>query len=52
MNSAARKTAARERRLNRLAALCGASLLFLVGLAVLPALLGLLWALVGLVFTF
>jgi hypothetical protein len=52
MNSAARKTAARERRLDRLAALCGASLVFLVGLAVLPALLGLLWALVGLVFTF
>ena len=51
MNAAARKAAARERRLDRLAALCGASLVFLVGLAVLPALLGLLWALVGLVFT-
>ena len=52
MNSAARKAAARERRLNRLAALCGASLVFLVGLAVLPALLGLIWATIALLFTF
>ena len=51
MNAAARKTAARERRLNRLAALCGASLVFLVGLAVLPAILGIVWASVALVFT-
>jgi len=51
MNAAARKAAARERRLNRLAALCGASLVFLVGLAVLPAILGIVWASVALVFT-
>ena len=51
MNSAARKAAARERRLDRLAALCGASLVFLVGLAVLPAILGIVWASVALVFT-
>ena len=52
MNAAARKAAARERRLNRLAALCGASLVFFVGLAVLPALLGLIWATIALLFTF
>jgi len=52
VNKAHQAYLARERRLDRLAALCGASLVFLVGLAVLPALLGLLWALVGLVFTF
>ena len=52
MNKAHQAYLARERRLDRLAALCGASLVFLVGLAVLPALLGLIWATIALLFSF
>ena len=51
MNSAARKARARERRLDRLAAVCGMALVLFVGLAVLPALLGLAWAATALLFT-
>jgi hypothetical protein len=52
VNKAHQAYLARERRLDRLAALCGASLVFLVGLAVLPALLGLIWATIALLFSF
>ena len=52
VNRAHRAYLARERRLDGLAALCGASLVFLVGLAVVPALLGMLWFLVALALTF
>ena len=51
MNSAARKAYERDARLNRWAAWAGMALITLLGLAVMPAILGIVWASVALVFT-
>jgi len=51
MNSAARKAYERDARLNRWAARVGMFLMALLGLAVMPAILGIAWASVALVFT-
>lgn len=51
MNSAARKAYERGARLNRWAAWVGMVLMALLGLAIMPAILGIAWASVALVFT-
>lgn len=51
MNSAARKAYERDARLNRWAARAGMVLMALLGLAIMPAILGIAWASVALVFT-
>lgn len=51
MNAAARKEYERETRLNRWAAWAGMVIMALLGLAIMPAILGIAWASVALVFT-
>ena len=51
MNSAARKAYERDARLNRWAAWAGIALITLLGLAVMPGILGIVWAAVALLFT-
>jgi len=51
MNAAARKAYERDARLNRWAAWVGMALFALLGLAVMPAILGIAWAAVALLFT-